>query len=200
TTRDILREYILIDGMPVHIIDTAGLRESADRVEQEGIRRARTEIARADFILYVLDANEPIYDISHLIENISPHTKIIYIRNKIDLLDEKPELHTQNGKTIISLSAKMNEGVDLLKIHIKSLVGLQTTNEGIFSARGRHLDALMRAELFLLRGQDQLLNHQAGELLAEDLRQAQLALNEITGEFTSDDLLGKIFSSFCIGK
>lgn len=200
TTRDVLREYIVIDGMPVHIIDTAGLRESTDRVEQEGVRRARAEISRADIILYVLDAKEAISDVSNVIEDIPEHIKVIYIRNKIDLINGKPELYTQNGKTIISLSAKMNEGVDLLKSHIKALVGLQNTNEGIFSARRRHLDALKRAELFLLNGQEQLLTHQAGELLAEDLRQAQLALNEITGEFTSDDLLGKIFSSFCIGK
>jgi tRNA modification GTPase len=196
TTRDILREYISIDGIPLHIIDTAGLRESTDYVEQEGIKRARAEIERADFILFVIDANDAIPNISIL--NMT-EARVIYIRNKIDLIQENPDISIQNGKTIISLSAKRNQGIDLLKNHIKSVLGLQTMNEGIFSARRRHLDALKRAEIFLLSSQEQLKNH-ASELLAEDLRQTQLALNEITGEFTPDDLLGKIFSSFCIGK
>jgi tRNA modification GTPase len=201
TTRDVLRENIIIDGMPVHIIDTAGLRESDDIVELEGIRRAHLELERADFILFVVDAQQKeLPDLSLLIKKIPAHAIVITVRNKIDLIETQPELTMINGKAVISLSAKLNLGLDLLKEHIKSVVGFTTTNEGIFSARRRHLDALSRAKIFLLNGQQQLLQHRAGELLAEDLRQAQLALSEITGEFSSDDLLGRIFSSFCIGK
>ena len=201
TTRDLLREQIVIDGMPMHIIDTAGLRESDDIVEQEGIRRAHAEIARADLILFVVDASSPTAtDLSTFIKKVPEHTAIITIRNKIDLLQEQPTLTQKKGVTEIALSAKSGAGIELLKKHIKSCVGLQTTNESVFSARRRHIDALSRAKVFLQSGVQQLQMHRAGELLAEDLRQAQVALSEITGMFTSDDLLGKIFSSFCIGK
>jgi len=201
TTRDLLREHIVIDGMPMHIIDTAGLRESDDVVEQEGIRRAHAEIARADLVLFVVDASSPaVIDLSTFIKRVPEHAAIITIRNKIDLLQEPAALTQKKGATEIALSAKSGAGIELLKKHIKSCVGLQTTNEGIFSARRRHIDALSRASAFLQSGLQQLQAHRAGELLAEDLRQAQVALNEITGMFTSDDLLGKIFSSFCIGK
>lgn len=198
TTRDLLREYIAIDGMPMHIIDTAGLRESQDLVEQEGIRRAHAEIARADLILFVIDVNDQAIDLS-IINDFSTENLLI-IRNKIDLINESATIETVDNKTIINLSAKKGIGIDLLKNHIKSLVGFKTTSEGIFSARRRHLDALERVKSFIQNSQHQLQEHRAGELVAEDLRQAQLALNEITGEFTSDDLLGRIFSSFCIGK
>ena len=201
TTRDLLREYIVIDGMPVHMIDTAGLRQSDDVVEQEGIRRAKNEIARADIILFVIDAScEKIPELNTFIENIPDQAAIITVRNKIDLLQEPASLVENNNQFLISLSVKSGDGIDLLKNQIKACAGYQTTSANVFSARQRHLDALMRAKTFLLIGQQQLQNQRAGELLAEDLRQAQLALNEITGEFTSDDLLGKIFSSFCIGK
>lgn len=201
TTRDLLREHIVIDGMPMHIIDTAGLRESDDVVEQEGIRRAHAEIARADLVLFVVDASCPaVIDLNTFIKKVPEHAAIITIRNKIDLLQEMAALTQKNGMTEIALSAKSGAGIELLKKHIKSCVGLQTTNEGIFSARRRHIDALSRARVFLQRGLQQLQTHRAGELLAEDLRQAQVTLSEITGMFTSDDLLGKIFSSFCIGK
>jgi len=197
TTRDLLREYIVIDGMPIHIIDTAGLRESADIVEQEGIRRAYAEIVKADIVLFVVDATEtPLPDLHLFLKNIPPHATVITIRNKIDLLHEKANIEKNN----ISLSAKQGIGIDLLKNHIKNIAGYQTTQEGVFSARQRHLDALSRAKKFLTDGKLQLENHKASELLAEDLRQAQMSLNEITGEFGSDDLLGRIFSSFCIGK
>ncbi len=200
TTRDLLREYIVLDGMPIHFIDTAGLRTSDDVVEQEGIRRAREEMNRADLILCVVDARDSITVVNALLGDIKFNAPMIIIRNKIDLTDECPTIINENGKTIISLSAKEGSGIELLKQHIKSSVGLQTTSEGTFSARRRHLDALDRAKQFLLTGQKQLENSRAGELLAEDLRQAQNALSEITGEFSSDDLLGRIFSSFCIGK
>jgi tRNA modification GTPase len=198
TTRDVLREHILIDGMPMHIIDTAGLRDSDDRVEQEGIRRARNEIVRADIVIFVKDATHS--DSADLLAEIPEHAALITVRNKIDLLNETPSLVKENQHTIISLSAKAGLGIDLLKTHIKACAGFNTNIEGNFSARRRHLDALTRARNFLLNGQQQLVEHRAGELLAEDLRLAQNALNEITGEFSSDDLLGRIFGSFCIGK
>ncbi len=199
TTRDVLREHIILDGLPLHVIDTAGLRESDDVVEQEGIRRARHEISHADIILEVIDAAHST-SLSELIVEVPQKADRIIVRNKIDLIDELPCIEISNHKTLISLSAKNNIGIDLLKNHIKACVGFAKNTEGCFSARRRHLDALVRAKDFLLNGKEQLLNHRAGELLAEDLRQAQLALSEITGEFSSDDLLGRIFSSFCVGK
>jgi tRNA modification GTPase len=200
TTRDVLRELITLDGMPLHVIDTAGLHDSEDRVEQEGMRRARAEIVKADLLLVVTDATHPEEDYTQLIPDISKNTNVIIVRNKIDLTNETPSLTKADTKTIIGLSAKQNQGLDLLKNHIKACVGFHADGEGTFSARRRHLDALARAKQLLLQGQQQLQNHRAGELLAEDLRQAQHALGEITGEFHSDDLLGKIFSSFCVGK
>lgn len=201
TTRDVLREYIVLDGIPIHIIDTAGLRESEDIVEKEGIRRAHHEIEQADLILFVVDSEkETVSDITVFLNKI-PHSRpIIMVRNKIDLTNDQPRIINEKNKTTILLSAKLHVGIDLLKNHIKSVVGFKTTTEGIFSARRRHLDALKRAKQFLLNGKDQLLQHHAGELLAEELRYAQLALSEITGEFTPDDLLGNIFSNFCVGK
>ncbi len=201
TTRDLLREHILIDGMPLHIIDTAGLRESHDPIEQEGIKRAHAEIARADLILFVIDANNSTKpDLNLFIKNIPEHATVITIHNKIDLLQESPSITHKNGGIEIALSAKSGDGIELLKQQIKSNVGMQTTHEGIFSARRRHIDALLKADHFIKHGLKQLKDHQAAELFAEDLRQAQIVLSEITGIFTSDDLLGKIFSSFCIGK
>lgn len=195
TTRDVLREQITLDGIPLHIIDTAGLRESNDIVEQEGIRRAHQEMARADFILWVTDANAantpdtPIKEIE----------KRMTIRNKIDLINETPHIRNENGEITISISAKKGLGIDLLKNHIKSRIGFDTQTEGVFSARRRHLDALSRANAFLQNAKPFCMNR-TGELLAEELRLAQNALNEITGEFSSDDLLGRIFSHFCVGK
>lgn len=201
TTRDVLREHILIDGMPMHVIDTAGLRESDDLVEQEGIRRAQDEIAKADLILFVVDASrtDPVF-LSDFLQKIPEHATLVTIRNKIDLIQEQPELIHDQKNITVSLSAKDSSGIELLKKQIKDSVGYNTHLEGNFSARRRHLDALARAHAFLLNGKKQLTEHRAGELLAEDLRQAQNTLNEITGEFTSDDLLGRIFGSFCIGK
>jgi len=201
TTRDVLREHILMDGMPMHVIDTAGLRESDDLVEQEGIRRAQDEIAKADLILFVVDASrhDPVF-LSDFLKKTPAHATLITIRNKIDLIQEKPELISNQKNITVSLSAKDGSGIQLLKKQIKDSVGYNTHLEGNFSARRRHLDALARAHDFLLNGKKQLTDHRAGELLAEDLRQAQNTLNEITGEFTSDDLLGRIFGSFCVGK
>lgn len=198
TTRDVLREHINIDGMPMHVIDTAGLRESNDPIEQEGIRRARDEVSRADLILFVIDANQAQQpELTELLPQIPDHAAIIKIRNKIDLISSNDLLA---GGEFINLSAKSGIGIDILKQEIKTRVGLHTNTEGLFSARRRHLDALNRAHEFLQSAFHQLNEYRAGELVAEDLRQVQLALSEITGEFSSDDLLGRIFSSFCIGK
>ncbi len=208
TTRDVLREHIHIDGMPLHIIDTAGLRDSPDEIEQEGIRRAWSEIKKADRILLVVDASNvkethphDIWpDFVDLLEGLG---NITVIQNKCDLLNVEPAFIKAEGDQpcpIIRLSAKQGEGIDLLTNHLKDCMGYQAGSEGNFSARRRHLDALERAQTFLETGQRQLQAAQAGELLAEDLRQAQQCLSEITGEFSSDDLLGRIFSSFCIGK
>ncbi|MCX7121937.1 MAG: tRNA uridine-5-carboxymethylaminomethyl(34) synthesis GTPase MnmE [Gammaproteobacteria bacterium] len=194
TTRDILRESIHIDGMPLHIIDTAGLRETADIIEQEGVRRAYQQIDQADLILLLIDANNSDGDNSS--DNLSNRENVLVIRNKIDLINEQPGIKNN----IISLSIKNNSGTDLLIDALKKAVGFQSVDNDGFIARRRHVDAIERAYQFLLHGQNQLIQHRAGELLAEDLRQAQQALSDITGEFSSDDLLGEIFSSFCIGK
>jgi tRNA modification GTPase len=195
TTRDVLRDHILIDGMPMHVLDTAGLRDSDDIVEQEGIRRAHHEIAKADLILYMVAA-----DFDTFPDSVKQyHQPIIFIRNKIDLTNESPAITTHEGKAIVSLSAKSDIGMDLLKKQIKSEVGYQSSGEGVYLARRRHLDALARAKSHVENSLKQL-TLRSGELAAEDLRLAHLALAEITGEFTADDLLGRIFSSFCIGK
>ncbi len=196
TTRDVLRTEIVIDGLPLHIIDTAGLRESTDIVELEGIRRARHEMEQADMIICVSDASEA--GKSSL--NNTHHCPVIYLRNKIDLINEEPSVTVSNGDAVISVSAKTGSGMALLKDHIKSLVGFKTTTEGTYLARRRHLDALEKAAAHLQASLHQLMESKAGELAAEDLRLAHRSLCEITGEFTSDDLLGRIFSSFCVGK
>lgn len=199
TTRDVLRDYILIDGMPMHIIDTAGLRHSSDVVEQEGIKRAYKEMQQADIVLYMVDASRH-EDI--MLPPAIAEKPVIVINNKIDLLgdDQKASVHRQEGYDVISLSVKSGAGIDLLKQQIKSQVGFESDADGIYLARRRHLDALLRAEQHVDASFKQLTTTKAGELAAEDLRLAQLALCEITGEFTADDLLGRIFSSFCIGK
>lgn len=198
TTRDIMREHILLDDIPLHIIDTAGLRDSDDVVEKEGIKRAWEELKKADCVLLVVDLNdlEQHHDLSQEVKNVLPsEIPIITIFNKIDTLNCKAEVQ---GHTVY-LSAKSGEGIEGLKLLIKNVAGYQP-NEGNFLARRRHLQALDDAKKLLLMGQKQLTEHRAGELLAEDLRKAHQSLCEITGEFSSDDLLGRIFSSFCIGK
>lgn len=197
TTRDVLRDYILIDGMPMHIIDTAGLRESNDVVEQEGIRRAYKEMQQADLVLYMVDVTK---GAAINIPETLADKPVIVVRNKIDLLQQTPLVKADNGYADISLSVKMGIGIDLLKHQIKSQVGFHSDADGIYLARRRHLDALTRAQDHVDASLKQLTETRAGELAAEDLRLAQLALCEITGEFTADDLLGRIFSSFCVGK
>lgn len=206
TTRDVLKEFIQIDGIPLHIIDTAGLRQTTDLVESIGIERAYQEIEKADYVLCLVDALE-FKDQNFLETRINEwnikHKRIIFIKNKIDLVNQSPKITevkiNKNVLPIISLSAKTGEGLELLKNYLKINAGYQQ-QEGLFLARRRHLDTLNRAFVLVETGEIALQQTKAGELLAEDLRQAQLALSEITGEFTADDLLGEIFSNFCIGK
>lgn len=200
TTRDVLRERIDIDGLPVHLIDTAGLRDANDEVEREGVRRARDQIAKADHALWVFDeASDP--HAQGLAQALLPSTlPVTLVRNKTDLTGSVIGIDHDSVPPQVSLSAKTGEGIDLLRSYLKQLVHFEGSNEGDFSARRRHLDAIERAAESVMTGQAALHEGRAGELLAEDLRQAQLALSAITGEFTADDLLGEIFSNFCIGK
>ena len=201
TTRDVLREEINIEGMPLHVIDTAGLRESEDVVEQEGIKRTWIEIEQADRAILLIDDKTGITaDDEKILQQLPGSLEVTIVHNKIDLSDKKEELKEDAAKTEIYLSAKTGEGIELLRDHLKKIMGYTGLTEGVFLARRRHLDALTRARDFVLNGQSQLKESKAGELLAEDLRQAQQALGEITGFVSSDELLGRIFSSFCIGK
>lgn len=200
TTRDVLREHIAIDGVPLHVVDTAGLRESEDRVEREGIRRAWGELEKADRILLVVDDATGITAEERAILERLPHIPVTVVCNKIDLSGNPPGLHEGEVGTEVRLSARNGSGLDLLRRHLKETVGWRDSTEGLFMARRRHLEALDRAEAHLARGARLLRERRAGELLAEELRLAQHALGEITGEVSSDDLLGRIFSSFCIGK
>lgn len=197
TTRDVLRDFILIDDMPMHIVDTAGLRDSDDVVEREGMRRAHQEMQNADLVLYLQDASQQ--DSQVVLPDAAKQCPVIVVRNKIDLTSQQPSV--LDGDIIsVTLSAKTGAGIDLLKQQIKKTVGFEQQAEGIYLARRRHLDALARAAEHVQQAHEQLSTSKAGELAAEDLRLAQHAMAEITGEFTSDDLLGRIFSSFCIGK
>ncbi len=204
TTRDLLREHIHIDGMPLHIIDTAGLRDSPDEVEQIGIERAWQEIRLADRVLLLVDARttselDPARVWPAFTDQLPHPEKLTLVRNKIDLTGENSGFLNPE-QTTLGLSAATGAGLDELKTHLKQVMGYQNLGETGFTARRRHLDALQRARTFIESGKTQLAGYAAGELLAEDLRQAQNALGEITGEVTPDDLLGRIFSSFCIGK
>jgi tRNA modification GTPase len=198
TTRDVLKETIHVNGMPLNIIDTAGLHNSEDKVEQEGIKRAHSEIERADVVLMVFDAQDKIPDLSILPSGIEGKP-IILIKNKVDLTGESAGIMHSDEQTQLSLSAKQSQGIDLLRQELSSIAGLSDTGEGVLLARKRHIIALESALDSTRHALDQL-NNSASELVAEDLRQAAQYLGSITGEFSSDDLLGEIFSSFCIGK
>jgi tRNA modification GTPase len=206
TTRDVLREHIHIDGMPLHVVDTAGLRDTEDQVERIGVERALKAIAEADRILLMVDATAPEaanpFDLwPEFLERRPDPARVTLIRNKADLSGEPVTLDVcDDGHVTISLSAKSGTGLELLRDHLKACMGYEQTAESGFSARRRHLEALRQAAASLDHGHSQLTLAGAGELLAEDLRQAQHALGEITGAFSSDELLGRIFSSFCIGK
>ena len=198
TTRDVLKETITIDGMPLNIIDTAGLHVSQDKVEQEGIKRARSEIERADVVLMVFDAQEQSPDLSILPTGLD-NKPILLIKNKVDLTGDSVGIERTQDRAQLSLSAKNSEGIALLRKELVSIAGLSDTGEGVLLARRRHIIAL-EAALESTQNAIEQLDNSASELLAEDLRQAAQDLGSITGEFSSDDLLGKIFSSFCIGK
>jgi len=201
TTRDVLKERIHVDGMPLHVVDTAGLRESRDEIESEGIRRAHAQMERADRILFVVDDSASddaafVQVQTYLPSNV-PRT---LIRNKIDMSRRASGMIDGAQGMEIALSAKTGDGVEALRAHLKQCMGYQSAGTSTFSARRRHLDAIRRARAHVEQGRTALAQTHAGELLAEELRHAQQALAEITGEFTSDDLLGRIFTSFCIGK
>jgi len=201
TTRDVLRERIEIDGLPLHVLDTAGLRDSPDEVEAEGIRRAHRELARADRVLFVVDAADPaaVAGIGTDLAALPTDAPRTVVFNKIDRLDGEPRLE-QGDPPRIQLSAATGAGLELLRAHLKDCVGFQPAGAGVLSARARHLDALRRARAHVEEAHRLLSERHAGELVAQELTDAQRQLGEITGEVTSDDLLGRIFASFCIGK
>lgn len=205
TTRDVLREHIHIDGMPLHIIDTAGLRDAYDEVERIGIERAWVEIEQADRVLLMVDGTttteiNPEKLWPEFMQRLPSHIPVTVIRNKADLTGETLGYSDVSQYSLIRLSARTGNGLDILREHLKQTMGFSATSEGGFLARRRHLQALEQAAKHLDNGLEQLITYHAGELLAEELRLAQESLSEITGSFTSDDLLGKIFGSFCIGK
>ncbi|HRA43128.1 MAG TPA: tRNA uridine-5-carboxymethylaminomethyl(34) synthesis GTPase MnmE [Gammaproteobacteria bacterium] len=205
TTRDVLREQIVIDGLLVQLVDTAGLRVGADPVEKEGIARALKEVSLADHVVLVVDGattteTQPTLLFSEWIAVFPKNIGMTVLMNKIDKWGAMPSLNKKSDHTVIHLSVKTGEGLSLFKEHLKKSVGFDSVSEGNFMARRRHLEALSEAKQHLIAGERQLHEFKAGELLAEELRLAQLALDRITGKFSSDDLLGKIFSEFCIGK
>jgi tRNA modification GTPase len=209
TTRDVLRERVQIDGVPLHLIDTAGLRAAPDAIEAEGIRRAEREMRSADRLLYLVDASEQQSDLhadplpSALAEELAllpERVPVTLVFNKIDLLGIAAFADNTATPARIALSAKSGEGIDALRDHLQAVAGGVGSDAGVMSARRRHLDALERARAHAQAAAAALCDRRTAELSAEDLRLAQQALAEITGEFTSDDLLGEIFGSFCIGK
>ena len=205
TTRDVLREHIHIDGMPLHIIDTAGLRDTEDAVEKIGIERAWAEIAQADRILFMVDgtttsATNPRDIWPDFFDRIQNPIGLTVVRNKADLTGEELAIGEEQGHPVFRISAKTGLGLAALRDHLKQCMGYQGGVEGGFMARRRHLEAIAHADEHLQLAQEQLEVYAAGELVAEELRLAQEQLSEITGAFSSDDLLGRIFSSFCIGK
>lgn len=202
TTRDIVEENILIDGAPLNISDTAGLRETKDDIEEEGIKRALNAADQADIILLVTEYGQKTgREEQRLLQTFPESVKTIVVRNKIDLADNKDELlHKNKHSAEAFLSAKTGEGVDELVHQLKIFMGLSETNEDSYMARTRHLNALMRTQEFLTKGVVSIEDKISLELLAEDLRMAQESLGTITGSFVADDLLSEIFSSFCIGK
>lgn len=207
TTRDALKEQIQLDGMPVHIIDTAGLRTTDDQVEKIGIERTWQEVQQADAILLLQDGSQQssqqaLDDFFAQAKacNINPDIPLTLVCNKADLSHSPIVQDCFADVPRIFISAKQRLGLDLLSTHLKQLVGYQNNNEGQFIARRRHLDALKQAQAYLHNGQIQLHTYAAGELLAEELRNAQNALETINGRYLPDALLGEIFSSFCIGK
>ncbi len=201
TTRDVLREHIHLDGLPLNVVDTAGLRATQDEVEREGIARARTEISTADVVLAMVDDREEDETVVRgLLQEFAHGPRFMLVRNKIDLSGREPGVFNRPFGTEILISAKTGAGLDGLVDALKGAVGYRPAGEGSFSARRRHLEAIRAALEHGRAAKAQFEGRPAGELIAEDLRQMQNALGEITGTFTTDDLLERIFSSFCIGK
>jgi tRNA modification GTPase len=197
TTRDVLRERINIDGLAVELVDTAGLRDNPDRIEEEGIRRARKALAEADAVLWIQDATESVP--ARIEETVRDGVPVTIVRNKIDLTGDDPGV-VAGDPPVVMLSARTGEGLEVLRRRICELAGFRDLGEGAFTARRRHVEALRDAQQRFEAGRAALRTARAGELLAEELRLAQQALGTITGEVTADDLLGRIFSEFCIGK
>lgn len=204
TTRDVLRQHMHLDGLPLNLVDTAGLRPTVDVVEAEGVRRARHEIARADRVLYIVDAagidHNDADRWAEELEGLPAEVPVTLVFNKIDLTGVPPRLDDAAVPPRVFLSARTGGGLDLLRAHLQTSAGYLKSESGALAARRRHLDALSRARQHVQNAADTLSSTRAFELFAEDLRLAQHALGEITGEFTSEDLLGEIFGSFCIGK
>lgn len=205
TTRDVLRQQVHLDGLPLNLIDTAGLRATADVIEAEGVRRAFAELGRADRVLYILDAAAQASEsgaslVAADLNELPQGVPVTLIFNKIDISGVQASVDESRDPPQVFLSAKTGAGLDLLRSHLKDSAGYRSGESGALSARRRHLDALERAKSSVLQAAETLTKTRAFELFAEDLRRAQLALGEITGEFSSDDLLGEIFSSFCLGK
>lgn len=198
TTRDVIRQSIDVEGIPAHIIDTAGLRDSDDPVEKIGVARTWEAIGKADLVLLLLDATQGENAADRaILERLPKQLPCLRVINKIDLIAQAPAAEVQGGTTVIWLSAKTGAGIDLLRAALLKTIGWHSTGEGVYMARARHLQALGQARTHLRRAAEQGWRF---ELLAEELRLAQEALSAITGEFTADDLLGEIFSRFCIGK
>ena len=198
TTRDTIKSAIQIKGVPLHIIDTAGLRETNDEVEKFGIMRTWRATETADIALLLIDTAHGITEVEKsILDRLPQEITKIWVHNKIDVSRETPEIHESDIETHIYLSAKTGQGLDLLKTQLLKQVGYQAIGEGAFMARTRHLQALTQVNQHL---QNASLQINSAELVAEELRLAQESLSNITGEFTPDDLLGEIFSKFCIGK
>jgi tRNA modification GTPase len=199
TTRDIINEHVHLDGIPVRLIDTAGLRDSGNAIEQEGVRRAIVEIEQADYVLLIVDllvhGQNLQQHVNELKGSLPENARTLVVLNKCDLCELPDALEDE-----IVVSAVSGEGIEVLKARLKEGIGFEVGNEGTFMARTRHLQALDTAIAHLDSGVARFRLDQAGELLAEELRYCQQSLGEITGEFTNDDLLGQIFASFCIGK
>ena len=201
TTRDVLQEQLQLDGLPLHVIDTAGLHDSTDPVEQAGMQRTRTALTQADHVLLVIDDSCGFsQEDAVILAELPAALPRLRIYNKVDLSGRDPGVITDSPEPALAVSVKSGAGMNTLTSYLKATVGYADNREGTFTARRRHLEALEQAHTHLQRGHQQLALVHAGELLAEELRLAQQALGEITGEFSSDDLLGRIFSDFCIGK
>jgi tRNA modification GTPase len=204
TTRDVLRRTIELDGLPLHLVDMAGLRDASDAVELEGIRRAHQEIRSADRILYLADVSVPGEDsmpgLHAQLDALPSGIPVTVIFNKIDIVGLSAQILSDTAPAQLYLSAHSGAGLDLLRAHLKRCVGYEGAETGALSARSRHLDALRRALASTRAAEQALRRTGAVELFAEELRAAQRALGEITGDLTSEDLLGQIFGSFCIGK